>query len=205
MQPLIYKQRAKRWDFKRSMLASLTFHAFVLFGVSFVAIQQPWNLDEAAIVNIKFANSAFDMNGQSIESQSNPEERLAKESVGVQEADSSLDSQFSLRRLESNSTLESFEAAYLNAWQRKVETTGYYEILNAGIAKGNFKVQISSVIDSFGNLISADILQSSGNKQLDAFALKILKQSSPFQAFPKDMMSQYERLEIIRDWNFNNS
>ena len=36
-----------------------------------------------------------------------------------------------------------------------------------------------------GNLIGADILQSSGNEALDALALKILRQSSPFEPFPR--------------------
>ena len=56
-----------------------------------------------------------------------------------------------------------------------------------------------------GNLIDVDILQSSGNSMLDALALKILYQSAPFEPFSKDMMANYQQLEIIRDWNFTNS
>ena len=65
MQPLIYKQRIHRWGFRKSLFASLGFHLFVLFGISFVVIQQPWKFQEETIVNVKFANSAFDMAGQS--------------------------------------------------------------------------------------------------------------------------------------------
>jgi len=114
-------------------------------------------------------------------------------------------SKFSVRRLESNSTLESFETIYLNAWQRQVETTGYYEISRSDIVQGNFRVQIKSTIDSQGNLIEADILQSSGNSILDSLALKILYQSAPFQPFSKNMAESYQQLEIVRDWNFSNS
>ena len=56
-----------------------------------------------------------------------------------------------------------------------------------------------------GNLIDVNILQSSGNPMLDALALKILHQSAPFKPFPKNMMDNYQQLEIIRDWNFSNS
>jgi protein TonB len=56
-----------------------------------------------------------------------------------------------------------------------------------------------------GNLIGADILQSSGNEALDALALKILRQSSPFEPFPRGMTDNYQQLEIIRDWNFSTS
>ena len=114
-------------------------------------------------------------------------------------------SQCSVRRLESNSTLESYETIYLNAWQRQVETTGYFEISQKDIIQGNFRVQIRSIIDSMGNLIGADILKSSGNSSMDALALKILQKSSPFEPFPQDMAVNYQQLEIIRDWNFTNS
>jgi TonB family protein len=73
------------------------------------------------------------------------------------------------------------------------------------VVKGNFRVQIKSTIDYMGNLIDVNILQSSGNPMLDALALKILHQSAPFKPFPKNMMDNYQQLEIIRDWNFSNS
>ena len=71
--------------------------------------------------------------------------------------------------------------------------------------QGNFRVQIKSIIDHMGNLIEADILQSSGNSMLDALALRILYQSAPFEPFPEDMVANYHQLEIVRDWNFTNS
>ena len=205
MQPLIYKERIQRWGFKQSMFVSLIFHGVVIFGVSFVVIQQPWKFNEEVIVNIRFANGEFDMRGSS----NNGLDLLQKnnQQVAMVSKDSSSQdqSQLSVRRLESNSTLESYETIYLNAWQRKVETAGYYEISRKDITQGNFKVQIRSIIDSMGNLIGADILKSSGNSSMDALALKILQQSAPFQPFPQDMALNYQQLEIIRDWNFTNS
>ena len=205
MQPLIYKERIQRWGFKQSMFVSLIFHVVVIFGISFVVIQQPWEFNEEVIVNIRFANGEFDMRGNS----SNGHDSLQKnnQQVAMVSKDSSSQdqSQFSVRRLESNSTLESYETIYLNAWQRKVETAGYYEISRKDITQGNFKVQIRSIIDSMGNLIGADILKSSGNSLMDALALKILQQSAPFEPFPQDMAVNYQQLEIIRDWNFTNS
>ena len=205
MQPLIYKERIQRWGFKQSMFVSLIFHGVVIFGVSFVVIQQPWKFNEEVIVNIRFANGEFDMRG----SYNNGLDLLQKnnQQVAMVSKDSSSQdqSQLSVRRLESNSTLESYETIYLNAWQRKVETAGYYEISRKDITQGNFKVQIRSIIDSMGNLIGADILKSSGNSSMDALALKILQQSAPFEPFPQDMAVNYQQLEIIRDWNFTNS
>ena len=205
MQPLIYKQRIQRWGFRKSMLVSLIFHGVVIFGISFVVIQQPWKLNEEAIVNIKFADGEFDMQGSSLSGFESLQQNTQQAAMVSQDVNLQDQSQFSIRRLESNSALQSFETIYLNAWQRQVETAGYYEISRSDIIQGNFRVQIKSIIDHMGNLIDVDILQSSGNAMLDALALKILYQSAPFEPFSKDMMANYQQLEIIRDWNFTNS
>ena len=205
MQPLIYKQRIQRWGFRKSMLVSLIFHGVVIFGISFVVIQQSWKLNEEAIVNIKFADGEFDMQGSSLSGFESLQQNTQQAAMVSQDVNLQDQSQFSIRRLESNSALQSFETIYLNAWQRQVETAGYYEISRSDIIQGNFRVQIKSIIDHMGNLIDVDILQSSGNSMLDALALKILYQSAPFEPFSKDMMANYQQLEIIRDWNFTNS
>ena len=205
MQPLIYKQRVQRWGFRKSMLASLIFHGVVIFGVSFVVFQQPWDYNKEAIVNIKFANAEFDMQGSSMNGLESLQKNTQQAAMVSRDITLQDQSQLSVRRLESNSTLESFETIYLNAWQRQVETAGYYEISRSDIIQGNFRVQIKSIIDHMGNLIDVDILQSSGNSMLDALALKILYQSAPFEPFSKDMTANYQQLEIIRDWNFTNS
>jgi TonB family protein len=205
MQPLIYKQRIQRWGFKKSMLASLMFHGVVIFGISFVAINQPWEFNEEAIVNIKFADGEFDMKGSFLDGKEFIQQTTQQAAMISQDVNLQDKSQFSVRRLESNSSLQSFETIYLNAWQRKVETAGYYEISRSDIIQGNFRVQIKSIIDHMGNLIDADILKSSGNSMMDALALKILYQSAPFEPFPEGMVTNYQQLEIVRDWNFTNS
>ena len=205
MQPLIYKERVQRWGFKQSMLTSLIFHGIVIFGISFVVIQQPWKFNEEAIVNIRFANEEFDMQGSSNSGFDSIQRNNQQAAMVTRDSNPQDQSQLSIRRLESNSTLESYETIYLNAWQRQVETTGYFQISQKDILQGNFKVQIRSIIDSMGNLIGADILKSSGNSSMDALALKILQQAAPFEPFPVDMASNYQQLEIVRDWNFTNS
>ena len=205
MQPLIYKERVQRWGFKQSMFTSLIFHGMVIFGISFVVIKQPWKFNEEAIVNIRFANEEFDMQGRSNSGFDSIQRNNQQAAMVTRDSNPQDQSQLSIRRLESNSTLESYETIYLNAWQRQVETTGYFQISQKDILQGNFKVQIRSIIDSMGNLIGADILKSSGNSSMDDLALKILQQAAPFEPFPGDMAANYQQLEIIRDWNFTNS
>ena len=187
------------------MLVSLMCHGVIIFGVSFVVIQQPWEFNEDAIVNIKFADGEFDMQGSSVNGFESLQQNSQKTAMISRDANLQDQSQLSVRRLESNSTMESFETIYLNAWQRQVETAGYYEISRTDIIQGDFRVQIKSIIDHNGNLIDANILQSSGNSMLDALALKILHQSAPFEPFPTEMVDNYQQLEIIRDWNFSYS
>ena len=65
------------------------------------------------------------------------------------------------------------------------------------------KVQIMATIDATGELIKSEILISSGDKFIDDMAIKILQESSPFEAFHSDMSNDYSFLEIVRDWNFS--
>ena len=205
MQPLIYKERIQRWGFKQSMLVSLMFHGVVIFGISFVVIQQSWEFNEEAIINIRLADGEFDMKGSSLQGNELFQKSNQQAAMILRDSRTQDKSQLSVRRLESNSKLESFETIYLNAWQRQVETAGYFEISRKDIIQGNFRVQIKSTIDSIGNLIGAEILKSSGNSSMDALALRILQQSAPFEPFPEAMVVNYQQLEIIRDWNFTNS
>ena len=168
----------------------------------------PWKYgfkSSKAIVNIKFADGEFDMQGSSLDGKEFIQQTTKQAAMVSQDVNLQDESQYSVRRLESNSSLQSFETIYLNACQRQVETAGYYEISRSDIIQGNFRVQIKSIIDHMGNLIDADILQSSGNSMLDALALRILYQSAPFEPFPEDMVANYQQLEIVRDWNFTNS
>ena len=59
-----------------------------------------------------------------------------------------------------------------------------------------------ATVDSFGNLLKSEILISSGNQETDMLALKILKESAPFNSFDAEMQKGYKVLEIVRDWNF---
>ena len=140
MQPLIYKQRIQRWGFRKSIFASLIFHGVIIFGISFVVIQQPWEFKEESIVNIKFADGEFDMQGSSLNGDESIQQTTQQAAVVSQDVNLRDQSQFSVRRLESNSTLQSFETIYLNAWQRQVETACYYEFSHSDIIKGNFRV-----------------------------------------------------------------
>ena len=106
---------------------------------------------------------------------------------------------YKIKRLQANSNLNNAEAVYLNLWQRKIESIGDEVISLSGKNFENKKVQIAAKIDSQGNLIDSVILISSGNTEIDNMALNILIQASPFEAFERSMLNDYDVLEIVRD------
>ena len=64
---------------------------------------------------------------------------------------------FKIKKLKSNSIVNSDEAIYLNLWQRKIESTGDNVISNEENVL-NGKVQILASIDWNGNLVNSKIL-----------------------------------------------
>ncbi|GAB2188514.1 energy transducer TonB [Sessilibacter sp. MAH1] len=108
-----------------------------------------------------------------------------------------------IRRLTSVAAIASADAEYLQQWSQKVEFVGNRnfpkEALNAGI---HGKLRLLAVIDHTGNLISAEVLQSSGYKVLDDAAIQIVHLSAPFPKFPSAIREDVDQLEIIRTWYF---
>ncbi|WP_341939199.1 energy transducer TonB [Marinimicrobium sp. C2-29] len=108
-----------------------------------------------------------------------------------------------IRRLTSVATRSSFEAEYLHNWGQKIERTGnrHYpkEALNRRITGS---LRLSVAINPDGTIHEVDILQSSGQAILDQAAVQIVHLSAPFNSFPREIRKEYDRLEIIRTWNF---
>lgn len=107
------------------------------------------------------------------------------------------------RVLTSVSTKASRDAAYLNAWTRKVESVGNENFPREAVQqKITGSLRLQTVVKWDGSLIKAEILQSSGHSVLDAAALQIIQQSAPFLPFPPDIRSDTDQLVIIRTWHF---
>ena len=87
---------------------------------------------------------------------------------------------------------------------KKIETAGDKIIANNQTPlRGT--VQIMAKIDINGNLVSSEILISSGNTIIDQMAISILNESAPFAPFNETMSNEYSLLEIVRDWNFSSN
>lgn len=106
-----------------------------------------------------------------------------------------------VKRISSVSTKSAAEAAYLNMWRQKVERIG-----NANYPAGTFgSLRMLVIIREDGTLKEVRLLDSSGHKDLDEAALRIVRLAAPYPEFSVAMRKDYEVLEIIRTWQFSQS
>ena len=198
---MLKRESLRRWDFSKAFITSLMIHAILIFGLGFTLFQIQERFDPQRVVNIKFANANFDSLGNlsslyNTQETINDEERSAANNVSNQSFQA-----MSIRRLEANSLQNDSESRYLNSWQRKVETIGFYETNRISFEQDSM-TRIKAIINAEGELVDAQILQSSGSDEIDNLAMNILKEASPFLPFDDQMLSMYEFIEIVRDWNF---
>ena len=201
MTRMLKRESLRRWDFSKAFITSLMIHAILIFGLGFTLLQIQERFDPQRVVNVKFANANFDSLGNlsslnNTQETINDEERSAANNVSNQ----SFQAMY-IRRLEANSLQNDSESRYLNSWQRKVETIGFYETNRISFEQDSM-TRIKAIINAEGELVDAQILQSSGSDEIDNLAMNILKEASPFLPFDDQMLSMYEFIEIVRDWNF---
>ena len=201
MTRMLKRESFRRWDFSKAFITSLMIHAILIFGLGFTLFQIQERFDPQRVVNVKFANANFDSLGN-LSSLNNTQETINDEERSVANNVSNQSFQaMSIRRLEANSLQNDSESRYLNSWQRKVETIGFYETNRISFEQDSM-TRIKAIINAEGELVDAQILQSSGSDEIDNLAMNILKEASPFLPFDDQMLSKYEFIEIVRDWNF---
>lgn len=102
-------------------------------------------------------------------------------------------------RLTGGAAHSAVEAAYLRAWRQRVERIGNANYPGGGV-EGQLRMLV--VINADGSLVDARVLSSSGVAALDAAALRIVRLSAPFPAFPVELRRRFDQLEILRSWQF---
>ncbi len=149
-----------------------------------------------------FEKTEKEMPGEEVDvEQSDPE--IASLRAKLDRLKQELAKQPRIRRLTSVSTKSSFEAAYLNNWTLKIEGVGNRHFPEQALRDGIFgALRMSVLLRADGSVEDIEILQSSGHHMLDEAALQIVKLSSPFPRFPKEITRNTDKLEIIRTWKF---
>ena len=107
-----------------------------------------------------------------------------------------------INRLTAASTRSSQEAAYMHYWVERIEQTGnshYPEQARRNNIYGHLRLAVTLLPD--GSVEGIEVLQSSGKTVLDQAAIRIVRQSAPFDPFPKEL-GDWDKFEIIRTWQF---
>lgn len=193
----------KSLTFNKSFFISIAIHILIIFGISITTYYKIPLFNETPIINVKLANSDQDLMTDLINRDlQNSKKSLSTLSKGTIETSNNISTSYKVKRLQANSIVNSEEAVYLNFWQREIETAGDKIIANNQSSLSG-TVQIMAKIDIYGNLVSSEILISSGNTLVDQMAISILNESAPFAPFNETMSNEYSLLEIVRDWNFS--
>ena len=200
--PILYNKNIKnRVNLKKSFLLSTVIHIFLIFGVSFIFIYKQPLFESAPVVNIKLANSDIDQDPNFIH-----QSKILSNGDGAESSEVFLNQTnqktLKVKMLNANSEQSTIEAKYLNAWQRKIERVGHSFLKKEYPQLNLTQLRLVVSIDSFGNLIETEIIDSSGNSNIDAIAQEIVRLASPFEPFSSEMMSEYEILQVDRIWKF---
>ena len=200
--PILYNKNIKnRVNLKKSFLLSTVMHIFLIFGVSFIFIYKQPLFESAPVVNIKLANSDIDQDPNFI-----PQSKILSNGDGAESSEVFLNQTnqktLKVKMLNANSEQSTIETKYLNAWQRKIERVGHSFLKKEYPQLNLTQLRLIVSIDSFGNLIETEIIDSSGNSNIDAIAQEIVRLASPFEPFSSEMMSEYEILQVDRIWKF---
>lgn len=200
--PILYNKNIKnRVNLKKSFLLSTVIHIFLIFGVSFIFIYKQPLFESAPVVNIKLANSDIDQDPNFI-----PQSKILSNGDGAESSEVFLNQTnqktLKVKMLNANSEQSTIEAKYLNAWQRKIERVGHSFLKKEYPQLNLTQLRLVVSIDSFGNLIETEIIDSSGNSNIDAIAQEIVRLASPFEPFSSEMISEYEILQVDRIWKF---
>ncbi|MEN7343536.1 MAG: TonB family protein [Pseudomonadota bacterium] len=94
-------------------------------------------------------------------------------------------------------------APYLAAWKQRVERVGTMNFprdINIDGLTGDPTLSVTIAPD--GRLTEVQILRSSGYEQIDRAAMLVLNRASPFEAFPSDLKSRYDKLSFAYKFKF---
>lgn len=137
---------------------------------------------------------------------------LIKRSLEIARLEAQIDKRLSMyekmpkRRFIGARTQEYRFAQYVEDWRAKVERIGnlnYPEAARRDKIYGKLTLTVS--IRSDGSVESIEVNRPSGQRILDASAIRIVKLSAPFAPFPPDIKKDTDVLSITRTWIFTST
>jgi len=94
-------------------------------------------------------------------------------------------------------------AQYIEDWRIKVERIGNLNYPSQARQQKIFgQLRLTVSIRSDGSVESVEVTKSSGQRILDAAAVRIVKLAAPYAPFPEDIRKETDILSIVRTWTF---
>ncbi len=95
-------------------------------------------------------------------------------------------------------------AAYMKAWEAKVERVGNLNYPEEAKRRGlSGQLRLDVALNPDGTVHSITVLRSSGFSVLDDAARRIVQLAAPFAPFPTSIHDETDVLHITRTWRFN--
>ncbi len=105
--------------------------------------------------------------------------------------------------LTSASTIAAEDAGYVHQWRDRVEKIGnlhYPQEARDNKLYGSVRLLVK--LNANGIVEETTIMASSGSPVLDRAAIESVTLASPFEPFPKALADKYDRIDVIRTWQF---
>jgi len=97
-------------------------------------------------------------------------------------------------------------AQYIEDWRIKVERIGNLNYPAQARQQKIFgQLRLTVSIRSDGSVDSVEVTKSSGQRILDAAAVRIVKLAAPYAPFPADIRKDTQVLSIVRTWTFTSN
>lgn len=106
------------------------------------------------------------------------------------------------RRFVSPAAREGVHALYYDSLRQRVEDVGTRNFPEVNGRKLYGELTMLVAVGGLGQVVEADIVQSSGNKVLDRRALTIVRGAAPYGNFTPAMLAQFDQLVFISRFRF---
>ncbi|MDZ7923999.1 MAG: TonB family protein [Marinagarivorans sp.] len=108
-----------------------------------------------------------------------------------------------IKRIQTEATKASSDAAYLHAWNNRVEQIGNANFPQEAIDQKVFGTLTMVVtLNPNGTIDDVEIINPSNFTLLNQSALQMVHMSAPFAPIPAEVLNGNDKLEITRIWSF---
>lgn len=138
------------------------------------------------------------------EERSDTTQEIAQLLAEVDEEEARYSRRPKINYLSAVSAKSAVEAAYIDAWVKKIERVGNINFPTEAIYRSlSGRLILNVTLDHAGRVVEANIDVSSGYSVLDSAAARIVEIAAPYPQLPKEIREKWDQLNITRTWVFH--